>query len=69
MIPMIRKKYPDRLQIIRRVSESFYDNIYIDDSSDAPLKSIIDTPLTDSLINEIFHEQNNVNYIFVIFNL
>lgn len=66
---MIRKKYPDRLQIIQRVSESFYDNIYIDDSSDAPLKSIIDTPLTDSLINEIFHEQNNVNYIFVIFNL
>ncbi len=63
MIPMIRKKYPDRLQIIRRVSESFYDNIYIDDSSDAPLKSIIDTPLTDSLVNELFQQQNNVNEI------
>jgi len=29
-----------------------------------PLKSIIDTPLTDSLVNEIFHQQNNVKLYF-----
>lgn len=39
----------------------YNDNIYIDYLLDTPLKSIIDTPLTDSLVNEIFHQQNNVN--------
>ncbi|CAF1043147.1 unnamed protein product [Adineta ricciae] len=28
-------------------------------TADAPLQSIIETPLTDSLVNEIFHHQNN----------
>lgn len=49
--------------LLQSVSESSNDYIIqIDYSLDTPLKSIIDTPLTDSLVNEIFHEQNNVNY-------
>jgi len=43
----------------------FYDNIYFYYySSGTPLKSIIDTPLTDSLVNEIFHQQNSVKLYF-----
>ena len=57
-IHMIRIKERNLLQ---RVSESLNDDIDCDYSLDAPLKSIIDTPLTDSLVNEIFHQQNNVN--------
>ncbi len=58
LICVIRIKELNRLQT---VSESLNDNIDFDYSSETPLKSIIDTPLTDSLVNEIFHQQNNVN--------
>ncbi len=38
----------------------YIDIIYFDYSSETPLQSVIETPMTDSLINEIFHQQNNV---------
>jgi len=28
-------------------------------TGDSPLRSMVETPLTDSLVNEIFHQQNN----------
>ncbi len=62
-IHMIRIKERNLLQ---RVSESLNDDIDYDYSLDAPLKSIIDTPLTDSLVNEIFHQQNNVNNTWLV---
>ena len=61
---MIRTKQRNLLQM---VSESLNSDINYDYYSlDLPLKSIIDTPLTDSLVNEIFHQQNNVNDTFVV---
>ncbi|CAF1185315.1 unnamed protein product [Rotaria sordida] len=34
-------------------------NSSINNTNDTPLKSIVETPLTESLINDLFHQQNN----------
>jgi len=52
--PTNRIKYARYKKITELVSRlTFY--------LDLPLKSVIETPLTESLINEVFHQQNNVN--------
>ena len=40
----------------------FFDRFRLVFHSDTPLRSIIETPLTDSLVNGIFQQQNNVEW-------